>query len=108
MVVALPVASMHLALPDDGTAKAGSGPREAYDLIAENLGKGVNGPLLIVVDTVGASDPVAAVSAVTRTISSDKTGVASVVTAVAPNADARTRTAYDKQLSGAQFATPSP
>src|SRR5690606_31156664 len=43
--VSIPVASMQLALPDDGTAPDGSGPREAYDLISENFGAGTNGPL---------------------------------------------------------------
>ncbi len=104
-VVALPVASMQLALPDDGTAKAGSGPREAFDLIAENFGAGVNGPLLVVVDTAGARDPAGAVAAVTRRISADRDGVATVVPALAPDADAPTRAAYDQQLSRAKFAT---
>jgi putative drug exporter of the RND superfamily len=104
-VVAAPVASMHLALPDDGTAKAGTGPREAYDLIAENFGAGLNGPLLVVVDTKGVSDPGGAVAAVTRTLQADKRGIASVVPAIAPNADARTKAAYDQQLQQAQFAT---
>ncbi len=104
-IVAAPIASMHLALPDDGTAKTGSGPRAAFDLIAAGFGAGTNGPLLVVVDTKGVPDPASAVAKVTRTISADKTDVASVVPAVAANAGATARAAYRKQLQSAQLAT---
>jgi putative drug exporter of the RND superfamily len=45
----LPALDMRTGLPDNGSAAAGSGPRVAYDLIAENFGAGYNGPLTIVV-----------------------------------------------------------
>ncbi len=35
--LAIPLASMELALPDDGTAPAGTGRRQAYDLVAREL-----------------------------------------------------------------------
>jgi RND superfamily putative drug exporter len=104
-IIAIPVASMNLALPDDGTAAKGSGPREAYDLIAENFGAGTNGPLVLVVDTKGTSDPEAAVAAVTRAVSAVRTDVATVVPAIAGDADRAARTAYRKQLESAQYAT---
>lgn len=48
-VLALPAADMRLALPDAGTAAAGSAPREAYDLTSEGFGPGFNGRLIAVV-----------------------------------------------------------
>jgi putative drug exporter of the RND superfamily len=48
-VMTLPVLSMRIGLPDNGSAAPGSGPRVAYDLIAKNFGAGYNGPLAIVI-----------------------------------------------------------
>ncbi|HET7326381.1 MAG TPA: MMPL family transporter [Nocardioidaceae bacterium] len=48
-VLALPAAGMQLALPDDGTAPAGTSKRQAYDLITEGFGEGHNGRLVMVV-----------------------------------------------------------
>ena len=48
-VLAVPAASMQLALPDDGTAASGTTKRAAYDLVAEGFGEGFNGRLLVVV-----------------------------------------------------------
>ncbi|MET0467316.1 MAG: MMPL family transporter [Aeromicrobium sp.] len=105
-VVAIPVASMQLALPDDGTAADGSGPRVAYDLIAENFGAGTNGPLLVVVDTKNADDPAAAVSSVVEKVESIEKDVTAVVSPV-PAADATPEAveAFDGQLTEAQFAS---
>ncbi|MET0821637.1 MAG: MMPL family transporter [Aeromicrobium sp.] len=105
-VVAIPVASMQLALPDDGTAPDGTGPRVAYDLIADNFGAGTNGPLLVVVDTKGADDPKAAVAAVVTAVESVKSDVASVISPV-PASDATPEAvdAFDSQLSTAQYAS---
>lgn len=104
-VVAIPVASMQLALPDDGTAADGTGPRVAYDLIAENFGAGTNGPLLVVVDTKNADDPASAVSAVVKQVESVKTDVAAVISPIpaadAPAADVQ---AFDDQLADSQYA----
>ncbi|MBT0773998.1 MMPL family transporter [Kineosporia sp. J2-2] len=55
--VAVPAADMELALPDKSTSPAGSTERKTYDLIAEEFGPGVNGPLLVVADTEGHNDP---------------------------------------------------
>ena len=103
-VVAIPVASMQLALPDDGSAAEGSGPRVAYDLIADNFGAGTNGPLLVVVDTKGADDPRAAVDAVVRRVQAVKTDVAAVVPPTPDPKDARAVTAYEDQLARAHYA----
>ncbi|AXT86656.1 hypothetical protein C6I20_16780 [Aeromicrobium sp. A1-2] len=103
-VAAIPVASMQLALPDDGTASQGSGPRVAYDLIAENFGAGTNGPLLVVVDTKGVSDPESAVAAVVTKIETIKEDVAAVVSPAPDPSDADAVTAYQDQLAEGQYA----
>ena len=53
-IIAIPTASIYLGLPDDGTAKPDSTRREAYDLISQTFGPGINGPLLV---TVAVDDP---------------------------------------------------
>ena len=103
-VVAIPVASMQLALPDDGTAPEGSGARVAYDTIADNFGAGTNGPLLVVVDTADAQDPQAAVDAVTGAVSAIENDVAAVVPPITPDSPAEAVDAYDQQLQEAQYA----
>ncbi len=103
-VVSVPVASMQLALPDDGTAAKGSGPREAYDLIAENFGAGVNGPLLMVVDTAKADDPQAAVDAAVAAAQGVDDDVAAVVPPVPEGADEETTQAFAEQLEATQYA----
>ncbi|WP_433565590.1 MMPL family transporter [Nocardia sp. CA-151230] len=50
ILLALPAASLRMALPDNGSAAAATGQRQAYDTIAEKFGPGVNGPLVVVVD----------------------------------------------------------
>ena len=53
-IIAIPTMSLYLGLPDDGTASPDTTKREAYDLISESFGPGINGPLLI---TVAVDDP---------------------------------------------------
>ncbi|WP_306205295.1 MMPL family transporter [Actinoplanes sp. RD1] len=45
----VPARGLRLALPDNGSAPAGSHQRMAYDQIAAAFGPGANGPLLVVV-----------------------------------------------------------
>ncbi|TCI99476.1 MMPL family transporter [Aeromicrobium sp. IC_218] len=104
-IASVPVASMQLALPDDGTAAEGSGPREAYDLIAENFGAGVNGPLLVIVDTKGADDPQAAVDATVEAVSGVEKDVSAVVPPVADPQDQAAADAFAQQLDATQYAT---
>jgi RND superfamily putative drug exporter len=49
-LLAIPLASLHLGLPDDGRAAPGSTKRQAYDLLAEGFGPGFNGPLIVTVE----------------------------------------------------------
>ena len=50
LVLAVPARDLSLAMPDNGSATPGSGARAAYDLISENFGPGLNGPLLLLVE----------------------------------------------------------
>ncbi|GGM93865.1 membrane protein [Terrabacter tumescens] len=86
--VAVPVADMRLALPDDGTAPVTSSKRVAYDLISEGFGEGFNGRLVMVVH--GDSQP--QVQQATAGAAKAATGLGDVL-AVAPgqtSADGRT------------------
>jgi RND superfamily putative drug exporter len=48
-VLALPAPQLQLALPDNSTAAPDSTQRQAYDLISEHFGPGLNGPLVVLV-----------------------------------------------------------
>jgi RND superfamily putative drug exporter len=58
-----PVLALRLGFPDDGTLPTSRTERRAYDLVADGFGPGVNGPLLIAVDTAGDPGVVAALQA---------------------------------------------
>ncbi|MGY1823592.1 MMPL family transporter [Geodermatophilus sp. SYSU D00079] len=49
-VLAIPAAQLELALPDNGAAAEDTSQRQAYDLISETFGPGLNGPLVVLVD----------------------------------------------------------
>ncbi|MEM9655909.1 MAG: MMPL family transporter [Actinomycetota bacterium] len=49
-VLAAPVVGIRLGVPDDGVKPADNTERQAYDLLAEGFGPGVNGPFTVVVD----------------------------------------------------------
>ena len=55
-VLAIPAASMRLALPTNGTEEPGTGPRVAYDLTSEYFGAGRNGPLVLLIDVTQNDD----------------------------------------------------
>lgn len=55
--VAVPVASLEMGLPDDGSQPVSTTQRKAYDLLSDGFGPGFNGPLMVVVDgDKGAAD----------------------------------------------------
>ncbi|MFF0213596.1 MMPL family transporter [Streptomyces vinaceus] len=58
-VLALPTFSLHLGTSDQGNNPAGSTTRQAYDLLADGFGPGVNGPLTVVSRLDGAGDRLA-------------------------------------------------
>ncbi|MFV8129696.1 MMPL family transporter [Streptomyces syringium] len=59
LVLALPTASLHLGTSDQGNNPATSSTRQAYDMLGEGFGPGVNGPLTLVADLDGAADRLA-------------------------------------------------
>jgi RND superfamily putative drug exporter len=61
-VLAIPVASMRLGLPDAGSEPADTTQRRAYDLVSETFGPGFNGQLTVIVDLTGVADRDAALA----------------------------------------------
>ncbi|GGS96152.1 MULTISPECIES: MMPL family transporter [Streptomyces] len=59
-VLALPTFSLHLGTSDQGNNPGTSTTRQAYDLLADGFGPGVNGPLTVVARLDGAGDRIAA------------------------------------------------
>ncbi|GAB3141863.1 MMPL family transporter [Micromonospora sonneratiae] len=47
LTMAIPALQLRLALPDNGTAAPETTQRQAYDLISDHFGPGLNGPLLV-------------------------------------------------------------
>ncbi|MBZ6252359.1 MMPL family transporter [Streptomyces olivaceus] len=58
-VLALPTLGLRLGTSDQGNDPAGTTTRQAYDLLAEGFGPGVNGPLVLVTEVGGAEDRLA-------------------------------------------------
>ncbi|GAB2984547.1 MMPL family transporter [Streptomyces pseudoechinosporeus] len=54
---AVPVASLELGLPDDGSQPTSTTQRKAYDLLSEGFGPGFNGPLMVVYDGESSDNP---------------------------------------------------
>jgi RND superfamily putative drug exporter len=50
VVMAVPAASLKLALTDDGNDPTSEGTRQGYDLVADAFGAGANGPLAVLVE----------------------------------------------------------
>jgi RND superfamily putative drug exporter len=63
-IVTIPAKDLQLALPDNGTAPAGSTQRIAYDLVDEHFGPGYNGPLLVSIDIISTTDPIGVVDGI--------------------------------------------
>ncbi|MEU1482469.1 MMPL family transporter [Streptomyces sp. NPDC005752] len=58
-VLAVPTLSLHLGTSDQGNNPATATTRQAYDLLADGFGAGVNGPLTIAAHLDGADDRLA-------------------------------------------------
>ncbi|MFE7460604.1 MMPL family transporter [Streptomyces sp. NPDC057554] len=69
-VVAVPAASLEMGLPDDGAQPKSTTQRQAYDMLSDGFGPGFNGPLMVVMDGKGSSDPKAAAERVSKEIES--------------------------------------
>lgn len=104
VVVSIPVLSMQLALPGAATDPAGSDTRVAYDTLSEKFGEGVNGPLVVVIDTQAAPQPMKAVDTAVAELRSIETGVAAVLPPLAEDTP-QGRLALQQQLDAVGFAT---
>jgi len=104
VVVSIPVLSMQLALPGAATDPAGSDTRVAYDTLSEKFGEGVNGPLVVVIDTQAAPQPMEALDTAVAELRSIETGVAAVLPPLAEDTP-QARLALQQQLDAVGFAT---
>lgn len=75
--LALPAAQLEMGMPGDEAKPTSTTERRAYDALADGFGAGFNGPLTIVADVKGASDPKAAATTIAEQIK-DTEGVVSV------------------------------
>ncbi len=74
LTMSAPVLALNLGFPDDGALKETYTQRQAYDLLAEGFGPGVNGPLIIAVDI---SEDASIIEALGSAIAADE-GIAGV------------------------------
>ncbi|NUP18941.1 MAG: MMPL family transporter [Streptomyces sp.] len=70
--IAVPMANLQLGMPGDEAKSTSTTERRAYDALAEGFGPGFNGPLTIVVDAKGASDPKGAAQTISQEIAATK------------------------------------
>jgi putative drug exporter of the RND superfamily len=79
LVLAIPLLSLNLGQPDNGTNPLSDSSRQAYDLISEGFGVGANGPLSVVVKLPkqSASQDQSLLSSMTQGVKATS-GVASV------------------------------
>jgi RND superfamily putative drug exporter len=57
LALAAPALHMRLGLPDDGSSGPKTTQRQAYDLLTTGFGPGFNGPLTVVADLAGVTNP---------------------------------------------------
>src|SRR5688572_5170347 len=74
LVLALPAPQLQLALPDNSTAAPDSPERQAYDLISENFGPGLNGPLVVLVEDIDPATAQQSVGQIAAAIGGTPTG----------------------------------
>ncbi len=81
LIITLPLFSLRFGFPDEGNNLKDQTSRQAYDILSTGFGAGFNGPLLLVADLKGASDPRAALTKLTDAANGAE-GVAFVAPAV--------------------------
>ncbi|MGW1187386.1 MMPL family transporter [Streptomyces sp. NPDC002559] len=59
-LISVPALDLQLGMPGDEAKSTSTTQRRAYDALADGFGPGFNGPLTVVVDVKGSSDPKAA------------------------------------------------
>jgi RND superfamily putative drug exporter len=77
LTLAAPALSLKIGWPDASGSPAGSGERQAYDLLADGFGPGVNGPLVVVADLADTGFDAADLPALEARIAADP-GIADV------------------------------
>jgi len=60
LVLAVPALALTLALPDNGSAAAGTSQRTAFDTVSSTFGPGYNGPLLVLASLSPTGNPATA------------------------------------------------
>src|SRR5688572_25405044 len=80
LVLAIPAPQLQLALPDNSTAAPESSQRQAYDLISENFGPGLNGPLVVLVENLDPATAEQTAGAVAATIGGAPSGTSGEIT----------------------------
>jgi RND superfamily putative drug exporter len=83
LAIGIPAFSLQFGLPSGASQPEDNTARKAYDLTAEHLGPGFNGPLLVVADLTKAPDP-AAVGTIAEALSHEP-GVARATPAMSQN-----------------------
>jgi RND superfamily putative drug exporter len=74
LVLAIPAPQLQLALPDNSTAAPESPERRAYELISDNFGPGLNGPLVVLVEDLDPATAERSVGAITAAVGGMPTG----------------------------------
>jgi RND superfamily putative drug exporter len=73
-VMAVPAPQLELALPDNSTAAEDTPQRQAYDLISENFGPGLNGPLVVLVEDLEPTTAQESVGLIAAAVGGTPTG----------------------------------
>jgi RND superfamily putative drug exporter len=73
-VLAIPAPQLQLALPDNSSAAPETSQRQAYDLISEHFGPGLNGPLVVLVEGLQPATAQQSVGSIAAAIGGTPTG----------------------------------
>ena len=71
LLLTIPLLDLRLGMSDDGSKAPDSTERQAYDLLGDGFGPGFNGPLVLVTDLTGVTDPDAAIAQITEAVAAD-------------------------------------
>jgi RND superfamily putative drug exporter len=74
LVLAIPAPQLRLALPDNSTAAPDSPQRQAYDLVSDHFGPGLNGPLVVLVKDLEPATAQQSLGAIAVAIGGTPTG----------------------------------
>ncbi len=87
LLLAVPVLSLQMGLPGDGSKPTDTTERRAYDLLAEGMGAGFNGPLIVLIDGRESANPQATANAVEQRLAALDNVEAVGTTAFGPTGD---------------------